>query len=293
MRKSLIAPLAVALAATAATGTHQPPTTQTADRYTDAPKWDDLHPALRVDGYTAALLFNRGKRDAEKLKDHTFLNADFQRGIGSVRRTSFAHETVSYINLRWVAVAAYIQGFNCRKTYLPDDETARDRERFAAIAGMSDTVVFTGILRICPSFGSHGRVVRRANPDDLRDVRVVLKVGDRIYQPEEQPGTLAAGTETGENVVEVPARSSTTVYNSAGQAVASARSYYSTEVIEGYRWYTGHFAVEFRVFDKDGSARITSQDKDLEAIVMYGPNERHATFSLEAMKRFVDERSKP
>jgi hypothetical protein len=256
------------------------------------PKWADLNSALRADADTIGRLFDGGRKDAETAKNADFLNTDFRKGIGSVRTNVLRQETVSFAYFNVLALGAFSAGFTARKQYLGDDEIAGMRGRFMDWAPVADTILIAGVLNICPSFGSYGRLVRRANPDDLKGVRVVLKVGDRIYQPYDQPGDLQYVENAEQNLAGRPMWSSTTATSSGGQSV-TVQSFYTTTYVQGYEWYHGTFCVGFKMFDADGSARITSKDHEIEAIVIYGGNERHAKFSLDALKRFIDERSKP
>ena len=255
------------------------------------PKMGDLHPALTVGSETAGRLFDRGRSDAETTRGAGFLKSTFQRGIGSVRANMVKNETVSWLNLYTIAESAYLSGFECRKKYLADDEVSSRRNFYVKDGPTVDHIVFTGILNLCPSFGVKGKIVRKANADDLKGVRVVLKVGDRIYQPEEQPGDLAYSTDVNLNVFRVPTSTSASVINLSTGQVATFNAFYTTATVQGYEQYTGQFGVSFDLFNADGSARVTAKDKEITAIVLYGSNERRATYSLDALAQLARERS--
>lgn len=257
------------------------------------PKMSDLHPALTVDSGTAGRLFDRGRKDGDTVRDAGFLNSTFRRGIGSVRANMVKNETVSWLHLYTIAESAYLSGFECRKKYLADDEASSRRDLYVKGGPTVDHIVFTGTLNLCPSFGIKNKLVRKANPDDLKGVRVVLKVGDRIYQPEDQPGDLAYTADVNLNVFRVPTSSSPSVIDVTTGQVVKFNAFYTTTTVQGYEQYTGQFGVSFNLFNADGSARVTAKDKEITAIVIYGANERRATYSLDALAQLTRERSAP
>jgi hypothetical protein len=252
-----------------------------------------LHPALTVDSETAGRLFDRGRLDADTVRDAGFLNSTFRRGIGSVRTNAVKNETVSWLHLYTIAESAYLSGFECRKKYFADDEAASRRDLYVKSGPTVDHIVFTGTLDLCPSFGVKNKLVRKANPDDLKGVRVVLKVGDHIYQPEEQPGDLAYTADVNLNVFRIPTSSAPSVIDVSTGQVVKFNAFYTTTSVQGYEQYTGQFGVSFNLFNADGSARVTAKDKEITAIVIYGTNERRATYSLDFLAQFTRERSAP
>jgi len=254
-----------------------------------AKRWSHLHPAFRIDDSIALRIFEKAFKDAEKAKDTKPVWRKIERGIGSIRLNALGRsQTVSWLYAVVPRLVIYEDGFKSRKQYRDPQEIEKSRELHKWLWKEIDFVRFAGTLGIYPSFGgAYGRISRHADPADLRDVRVVLKVGERIYQPRTQPGTLSAESGQSVNVVSVPQVSTTTVTGSASGSSgtvygnATAYNYYTTHFTQGYNWYKGSFAVDFDLFEPDGSARITTADKEITVIVIYGPNERKATYMLE------------
>ncbi len=252
-----------------------------------------LHPALQIDQSVLDRLWARGFSDADHHRhDMPFLK-NFQRGIGTIRTAPLRHETVSWLLMSCPETVAYYSGFMCRKDYWGEQEKqSRLATLRRAVAGGRRSLSFYGTLNILPSFGgTHGRVDRSATPRDLKDVRVVLKVGDRIYQPFRQPGDLAYRSEVGTNTFAVPQSSqevtSTTVQAANGSEIASGNSlttnYYTVFATENFMKFTGQFSVAFDLFDTDGKPRITPTDREVEVIVVYGPSERHVKYDLDEL----------
>jgi hypothetical protein len=65
-----------------------------------------------------------------------------------------------------------------------------------------------------------------------------------------------------------------------GTVSATTTSYYTVSHAQNYSEYIGTFFAKFDLFEPDGSCRITPDDKEIEVIVIYGPNERHAVYKI-------------
>jgi hypothetical protein len=163
-------------------------------------------------------------------------------------------------------------------------------------------IVFGGSLAIYPSFGgAHASVSRQANPQDLKGVRVVLQIGDRIYQPITQPGDLTADSGITMNSVFIPQVSQSTTHTSVngsfsangsygsvwGDGSSTTTNYYSIERTESYQWFKATFLVAFPIIDENGNAIVRKTDKEITAIVIYGTNERKATYKLNDLTKYM------
>jgi hypothetical protein len=213
----------------------------------------------------------------------------FRRGIGNIRVDRWGtQETVSWLWYIPPEAVAYFYGFQSKKQFWSDQEIQLKRSEVIPkeTTTFGHLVVF-GIITLMPSFGgAYGTIDRHANPADLADVRIVLKVGERIIQPLEQPGNLLQSEGTELNTVAIPryeySTATASVYGSGGYAnatVTSTRSYY-TYYAEGYKWYQGFFVAIFPLFDANGLPHITPSDKEIQFIVIYGANQRKATYKL-------------
>jgi len=171
---------------------------------------------------------------------------------------------------------AYMAGYRARHEYLGEDEVKKIKDQATTnMANGRQHIYFSGVINILPSFGGFGgRIDHPSTPEELKGVRVVLKVGDRIYQPKSQPGDLSSRPRIGENE-HVDTETSTT-FSPFGQF----NSYYNVIRTQKYDYYQGVFQVAFDLFDSDGTPRVRPTDKRITAIVIYGPNERNADYDL-------------
>lgn len=247
------------------------------------------HPAFMVTSNVIKEVFEKGQADAKKYRGVNEMLMKFGRGIGSVRLNAMgSKQTVSYLWAFPPQFKAYGNGVMSKKQFWSDQQI---QDKFTEWLKDGDhpaeKLHCEGIIRLYPSFGAgYGKIDRRADPADLSDVRVVLQVGDKIYQPEAQPGKLEAASGTAANVVTTPESSSSTtdvsVHGTGGYANATATTtnVYYTHTTENYDWYEGNFKVDFPLKNEDGTYRITDADKSIEIIVVYGSNERHVKYDL-------------
>lgn len=147
-----------------------------------------------------------------------------------------------------------------------------------------------------PSFAGLGaQISRHADPENLKDVRCVLKIGDRIIQPDKQPGDLTISRSDEVNLFSIPTTTyirgkSNTTANAYGKngsyaygTASTASSYTVTSRTTGsqeYSTYSSNFIVLFPTRDKDGKPLITPNDKDIEIKVVKKSGELKTTFQL-------------
>jgi len=248
--------------------------------------------------------WNIGESDARKSKRPDLLSRmnSLRRDIGSIRTSGLGkHKTVSWVWCLAPEFYSYSEAYQAVAQYKSPQEMAPTR----AIALPTSPIHFQdlgfyGFITLMPSFaGGHGRINRYANPNDLSDVRVVLKVGDRILQPIKQPGNMLQTKETALNSFAIPrytystttSSASGSAYGSGGYAYGSATgtsstvSSYVEHNEQAYNWYQGQFSVDFKLLDSAGKPLITASDTEIELIVIYGNNERHAKFMLKDLER--------
>ncbi len=257
----------------------------------------DVHPAFVTSPERLVKIWQRGNEDAKRIKNLDEALKLCRRGIGSVVASGWGdRKTVSWLWFLNPKASVYAQGYKARKEYWSDDEIAKSKDWLKKPdVQLPKVVTFWGVITLMPSFGNlDNSLSRHADPRDLEDIRVVLQVGNRIYQPLQQPGTLTATEGAGENMftrhdftyTTVDTSSSGNASGSGGYVFwnANAVSNYMvhTATTEGqtYRWFQGVFAVAFDLYDKDGTARITSRDKEFTIIVIQRSGERRATYKL-------------
>lgn len=253
----------------------------------------DLHPAFVKEKSVLEAAWLRGVQDAPRKRTADDALNKFRKGIGKIRTAPLVEETVSWLYYFPPEVAAYYYGFTATKQYWSEEERAEVRKAVVPETGIYlQNLVFYGRIVLMPSFGgAYGSIDRHADPGDLAGVRIVLKVGDKIVQPIEQPGDLLQAEGTASNVVSVPRYDYETArvsaYGTGGYATANVSTvrHYTTYHEQRYNWYVGEFTAVFPLFDAEGNPHITAADKEIEVIVIYGPNERRAKYSLKDLTK--------
>ena|GEM_PF-2506157 len=258
-----------------------------------------LNPALQVTQASLEREWQAGFKDAEKRRNYPLMNS-LQREIGKVHTSLFREEAISFITMMGPEQSEYLAGYAARKEYWSDDQVRTTKGKIAFLAtGGRRHLYFSGFLRIVPSFNANGFVRKGATPDELKDVHVVLKVGDRIIQPELQPGDLAYQEQDTSRAIDQVATTQSqtsgnaTVTNNSGQTLgtvsgtATTTNYYTVQTIQNFPTYLGRFVVSFDLFDHDGQPRISPETHEIEVIVVYGNNERHAKYDMEELNRLL------
>lgn len=274
-----------------------------------------IHPAFVKLPIHFSEAWKKGEQDAAQKRDMLSFINKYRRGIGDIS-VGFSSETVSfawYTPPEWLA---YYNGYEARRLYKSEEELKPLKQLSLPNTPLVfDTLHFFGVITLLPSFGwMYGEVTRIADPNDLSDVRVVLKVGDRIIQPVKQPGNLLqhqgqenyniyvprvqfnTSTTTGYYIGSNSYSFSGSYYDSSSwgrlwgsgsefnsgtfSSTTTNTSYYVERVEQGYTWYQGFFFAEFKIVDEKGRPLITEKDKEMTLIVIYGKNERHAKFNL-------------
>jgi len=243
-----------------------------------------LNPAFLKSAEQIKSAWEAGEKAAPRDRNPQSAWGKSAKGIGKIRTGVIGEATVSWAYFLSPELLAYTNGFFARKKYWDDKERSRALDSLLSVAAtVPKRMAIRITLSLQPSFGKGGKITRRANPDDLRDVRCVVQVGDKIIQPQEKPGDLTAATSELKNDFESPesANTRTSVYvNGAYTGSVSTSSTYIVQRTENYEVYNAAFTSYFPLFDVDGTPRITDKDKEFTVIVVYGSNERKATFPL-------------
>lgn len=256
-----------------------------------------IAPGLDVSEEILLAAWDKGYADAQRTRNLDGAMNFAKRGIGKIRTSPLREETVSWLYFFHPKLLAYAEGFRARKQYWDDKEKQASRDWLTEMGRAKPRVImFYGYLAVMPSFGGPGGTIdRRANPRDLEDVRVVLKVGDRIIQPLQQPGNVmqSAGTSTSEyarpNLIYGSSRTTSSGTASGPErhvfASGNAHTTFELHTIErgsqSYDWYLGEFFVAFKIYDEDGKPLIGENEKEIHVTVVQYHGERTAKYKLD------------
>ena len=258
-----------------------------------------LNPAFIKTPEQFTKVWAKGEKDSKKKSNLNNTLNRMRRTIGTYRRSVLGDsEGTSFVYYIPPEILPYVDAFNSAHEYAPAEKV--DELKAKAIptsAQRFDTVYFYTTITLMPQFaGGYGRISRYANPDDLKDVKVVLRVGkNKILQPiGGHPGNLLQSSGSATSAYELPqytysktnSSASGSAYGSGGYAYGTATGTSTTVTTyheyheEGYDWYHGEFFVGFKIIDKDGKPLITDKDKDMTLLVIYGNSERQAKYKL-------------
>ncbi len=257
-----------------------------------------LHPAFVKSPTQLMKTWDLGVKESKKQSNLESRLKKTRKTIGTYRTSLLGgSEGSSFVYYIPPEASVYFESFNAAREYAPADKVdALKRELIPAELRSVGSVYFYTSITLMPMFaGAYGTVSRHADPSDLKDVKVVLKVGDRIFQPEGgHPGNLLEKSGSGTNAFAVPryqysttrSSASGSAYGSGGYAYGSASGTSTTVTTyreyheEGWNWYFGDFMVSFKIVDENGKPLITDKDKEMTLLVIYGEAERKATYKL-------------
>lgn len=254
-----------------------------------------IHPAFVKTPEQFQEAWDLGIKECKKQSNLDRRLKDTRQTIGTYRTHLLRSEPSSFVYYIPPEIVAYYESFQAARSYTPEEKVTKLKEEL--IPGTKQTfgsVTFYTSITLMPMF-NNGRVTRDANPRDLRDVRVVLKVGDRIIQPEgKQPGNLLESQGSGTSAYYMP-RFAYSRTNTSATAQASGSGGYAYGTAKGtsttvtayqeyrendYNWYHGDFMIQFKIVDAEGKPLITDKDKEMTLLVIYGESERKATYKL-------------
>jgi hypothetical protein len=214
----------------------------------------------------------------------------FMKGFNSQHMTARHSKMASYIILESPESLALIDGYEARKKYLPEDQVSRTKQQVRdMVSEPVKDLMFGGTIAIWPKLNKDGRVNEKADPVDLEDVRIVLQIGDKIYQPKVQPGKLAVTAGTGVNPFDARGRGTSYTTKTLPNGTIQTTPTYgvtTTRQNEDFDYYEGPFSADFDLFNPDGTPRVGPQDKTITVIVVFGKNEEKIPFDLTELDHF-------
>lgn len=257
-----------------------------------------LHPAFIKSPTQLMKVWDKGVKDSKKQSNFDNTTKKTRKTIGTYRTSVLGDsEGSSFVYYLPPELTAYSEAFRTARAYAPTEEVDKlKREIIPAETRSLGSVHFYTTITLMPQFaGGYGSISRHADPNDLKDVKVVLKIGDRILQPEGgHPGNLLESSGNERSSYSLPryqysttnTSASASAYGSGGYAYGTANGTSTTVTTyheyreEGYTWYHGDFLVRFKIVDEDGKPLITDKDKEMTLLVIYGESERKATYKL-------------
>ena len=234
-----------------------------------------LHPVLQCDGAKAAACFDKGFKDAGHMKD-----------IGKPGRPFYKESAKSSMELVPLYLAAYVEGFRVKKAFLNDDQVKQQRKIFET-AGPMDSIYVAGDASASPKQANKetdGKTVAYKLPG----VRVVMKVGDKVYEPRQQPGDLLAEyksydyTETRTYTDEEKVSVKDEYGYSHEQAVVVPHTLSDRHHDQ---WLIAHYEGTFDLFNADGTPRITPADKEITFYLIIGLTQKQFKYKLSYFAR--------
>ena len=244
------------------------------------------HPAFTFSSELAQSVFQNGLDDGANHKDPDSIWGPLTRGIGDIHN-GYTSETVSWLWAYPWQATVYQYGLKARKEAWTDDQIKSFQDSLTTTDQHASMISFRADLCVKPSFDDKGEIDRYADAGDLANVKMYLKVGNQSYEPLQQPGAPYVETKSDTRNVNHPETQTTTsetTIEKNGKKVTKEET--STTSIdhycsEEYTWYESVFDVWFDLQNPDGSFRVTPADKDIDVVIVYGGNERHAKFNLD------------
>lgn len=257
---------------------------------------EPVHPAFLVSKASVESVWKKGYEDGQKKRDVRKALSLTQRQIDSFHTGPLYKVGCAWSYLLHPRAQIYVSAHTAGKQYWSPADVDKAKADFDGYSDKEPRYIgFFVELNEMPQFaGAYATLSRRADPSNLSDVRAVLKVGDRIIQPKEQPGDLTVSKSDNINFFSIPTttyvRGTTTAtasaYGSGGYASAtgySSSSYAVTSYSTGsqkYSQYRGQFTVLFPLRDENGKPLIKPTDKEVELIVIKKSRELKATYKL-------------
>lgn len=257
----------------------------------------ELHPALTGSPSEILKSWEKGWADSSKLKNADGSNKIAKQSIKRHRTSVIGVETSCWLYFLHPKFLAYNLGFVAKRKYWTEEEITKMKEWLTGSdVANPKLLIFFADINLLPDFNrGYGRIGKHADPRDLIDIRVVLKVGNRIYQPLQHPGDLQASVGEQVNLTSVPSfnygwsnsRATVSGTTPAGKVFGTANVSTSYSEMtqknssESYKTYHGSFAVAFSLFDEDGTPRIRKEDKEFTVAVVYTSGENPAKFKLD------------
>lgn len=255
-----------------------------------------LHPSFVVSQSSFDHIWTRAVEDGKKRRDP---NKGFnlaRKVIDTYHTGPIGKDDCAWAYLIHPKLLIRFTGYQASSQYWPQQEVDQAKQALTQLVGKQPSYIeFLVDISEMPSFqGAYGTLSRHANPDNLKDIRCVLKVGDRILQPTSQPGDITVSRRDSINFFLYPqttfvrgsTSSTTTFVGSGGFGAASTSAATSYQVTtygageEAFSVYSGQFIVRFPLIDSDGVPTVKDSDKEMQLLVVKRSAELKASYKL-------------
>jgi len=261
-----------------------------------SPEENEINQCFSLTTDSIESVWARGFEDGTKRKNIDKTLSFMKRQIDSFHISMVEKQGCSWAYFLHPKALIYTRAFTAGSQYWPQEEIDREKKSLLQFAESElKFIAFYVELSEMPSFAApYGELSRYADSSNLKDIRCVLKVGDRILQPKEQPGDLTVSTNSNVSIYSIPTTTyvdtksqfSGSAYGSAGYVNASgygATSYRVTSTTFGeepYSTYHGQFIVLFPLRDASNNPTIKPSDKQVELIVIKKSSQLTAKYAL-------------
>jgi hypothetical protein len=256
----------------------------------------EIHPCFKFTNESIEGVWARGFEDGTKRKNIDKQLGFIKRQIDSYHVSMVAKEGCSWAYFMHPKALIYSRAFTAGSQFWPQEEIEKEKKSLFQFAESElKFIAFYVDLWEMPSFAApYGELSRYADASNLTDIRCVLRVGEKIIQPKEQPGDLTISTNSNVSFYSIPtttfvdsrSRFTGSAYGSTGYVNAtgySATSYRVTTTSFGeqpYSTYQGKFIVLFPIRDENNKVIVSGSDKQLELIVIKKSRQLTAKYPL-------------
>lgn len=236
-----------------------------------ATRQSGLHPAFQCDDVKAVTLYDKGYHDADAMKDLEKPGGLFFKESGR-----------SWIQVISKQYEAYRLGFRAKKAFLEDEKVKAEKDSLSnGTASESFTVI--GALAAAPTGAIKEPGGDGKDRYTMPDVRIILKIGDRVYRPRTQPGDLVAEyksydyttTESGSRTVTVSVPNGDGSYHDETTVIPTTDS-----VRHADAWLTAPLEGTFDLFNEDGTPRILPKDKEMILFLIVGTTQKQFKYKI-------------
>jgi len=239
------------------------------------PSFDNVHAAVTASPDEAARAFQKGLDDGAHKRDLMKVAKEAIHELG--------RHSASKAFVMTPLLLAYMEGYDATFKFLPSDEVERKRAEFAANGCRFNDL----------SFGvSISEKVGDVPANFLEDVRAVLIVDGKTYQPIKQPGGVQSTTNLHSYTTSrrINTYRPPTTNNPLGAFLEGFNNGYNAPEItttHTYATYDGYEMVSFDLFESDGTPRITTQSRSVEFVVICGSKQYHTKFNLSSLAKIA------
>jgi len=257
----------------------------------------DIHPCFKFTTDSIESVWARGFQDGTKRKNIEKTLGFMKRQIDSYHVSMVEKQGCSWSYFLHPKALIYTRSSTAGSQFWPQDEIDKEKKSLQQFAESElKYVAFYVDLWEMPSFAAgYGELSRYADSSNLKDIRCVLRVGDRIIQPKEQPGDLTVSANSNVSFYSIPtttyidsrsqftgsAYGTTGYINASGYTATAYRVTSTTFGEQQYSTYEGQFIVLFPLRDEAMEPMVASNDKQVELIVIKKSGQLRAKYNLE------------